>query len=170
MADTREIISRCTRNGVTSWQHVAMQLGCSIDAVRRGYDPNYLSIRPWPTPAVEVPTPPEQEDIDENDAHSLASKGPGMAIEILSLLNRLGPMTVESLSNWLDRPKSSVRKRLCRMKERHWTDNDSAGRSNGASEWTWHILPKGRVILASGTAESIRDRVTGRAEAERSAA
>lgn len=35
------VVRRCTRNGVTLWQHVAKQLGRSVDSVRQEYDPEY---------------------------------------------------------------------------------------------------------------------------------
>lgn len=35
------VIARCTRDGRVLWQHVANQLGTSIDAVRNRYDASY---------------------------------------------------------------------------------------------------------------------------------
>lgn len=144
------IIARCTRNGVTSWQHVAAQLGCSVDQARSRYDRQYLPVRPWPHPCEEIKPEAELEPIDENDTHSLAPKGPGMLVEIVQLLGRIGPMTVAELSARLHSPTNSVRMRLSKLRGEGLVENDNfAARSNGVYEWTWRLTRDGRTRAAS---------------------
>lgn len=154
MASAHDIIARCTRDGVTAWQHVAAQLGCSMDAARRGYDPNYMNARPWPVLCVEITQ--EGEIIDENDTHSLAPKGPGMRMDIACLLKRHGSLPVEAIAGRLNRPRNSVRMRLSQMHAKGWVENDSRGRANGVIEWTWRLTDKGMALAVTGCAEDLR--------------
>jgi hypothetical protein len=161
-----QIIARCTRDGVVSWQNVAAQLGCSVDQARKLHDPQYLAIRPWPQ-RCEAVTPKGEpiELVDENDTHSLAPKGPGLAVEILRALKRHGPMSAQAISGLVGSPCNSVRMRLARMLERKWVVNDSRGRGNGVFEWTWAPTAEGLKIAEAGSAPSIRDRVQASSEA-----
>lgn len=53
------IIDRCTANGHTRWQHVAQQLGTSVDSVRSQFDPTYMRAYIGPGRLPE-PTPHEE--------------------------------------------------------------------------------------------------------------
>lgn len=55
--EAHAIISRCTRDGRVLWQHVAQQMGISLDSVRSQFDPTHrrgevqaVSITPRPAP------------------------------------------------------------------------------------------------------------------------
>lgn len=111
MTDATAIITRCTRNGVTAWQSVALQLGRSVDSVRSEHDPNYLKVRPWPHPCEVVEPEPV---IDLDDMSSPYPKGEGMKARILALLERQS-MSAELLSSFLHSPVNSVRARLDRL-------------------------------------------------------
>lgn len=50
-ADT--VVNRCTRNGVTAWQHVATQLGMSQETAKALYGP-------IPPPSEDDETKPER--------------------------------------------------------------------------------------------------------------
>lgn len=158
------IIAACTRNGVTSWQNVARQLGRSVDSVRCAYDPQYLHIRPWPHVCEVVPHPDEsmEDPLEPNDAdiptNSPYDKGPGMKAQILCLLTRHGPMSVEALSGLLNRTKLSVRKRLNDMRAELLVCNDSGGQHNsGTFGWTWSITKTGQGAV-TGHASANRGR------------
>lgn len=144
---SQEIVTRCTRNGVTAWQHVAAQLGCSVDQARARHDPKYLPVRPWPHPCEEVaPQAAEAkpETVDENDTSSPHVKGPGHRALIVSLLARNGPMTVADLAARLESPRNSVRMRLSQLRADGLVENDNfRARNNGVYEWTWRLTREG---------------------------
>lgn len=133
MTDPSTIIARCTRNGITSWQAVAKQMGLSVDAVRSRYDAAYLKVRPWPHPCEAVP-------------HPDGAKGPGLKALILNQLGKHA-MSVEDLAYRLQRPVNSIRARLAQMRQCGLVESDSGGRHNGkANAWTWWITTKGRDV------------------------
>jgi hypothetical protein len=145
-----EIVRRCTRDGVTSWQSVAKQLGLSVDAARSRYDPAYLRARPWPHPCEEVPHP--DAPIDENDVHSLAPKGPGLKALILRHL-QTGPASVETLANRLQRPVNSIRARLDRLLDEFLVCHDDC------YPRSWSLTAKGLRMAVTGCEVQARKRV-----------
>ena len=156
MADERAIIARCTRNGVTSWQNVALQLGMSVDACRKRFDMHYLPVRVWPHPCAPVAAPVAAEVVDEADVHSMAYKGPGMRVEIAILLKRHGSLSVSAIAGRLNRTCNSVRMRLSRMQKDGWVENDSLGRRNGTYEWTWSLTALGVQVAVTRCADESR--------------
>ncbi len=97
---------------------------------------------------------PDGDVIDLNDMSSLAPKPIGMRIEIVCLLKRQGPLSVRSIAGRLGKPCNSVRMRLSRMREAGWVQNDSLGRPNGVTEWTWSLTDLGRDVAGeTGAAE-----------------
>lgn len=150
---SHDVVKRCTRDGVTSWQNVAAQLGCSVESARKRFDPQYLPIRPWPHPCEEI----APEVVDENDTHSLAPKGPGMRMEVICLLHRLGHLSSADIANRLGKPVNSVRARLSQIKAEGWVENDGFGRANGLFEWTWKLTEAGRLVAVTGCAEAVKE-------------
>jgi hypothetical protein len=53
--EAHQIIHRCTRDGRVLWQHVALQMGMSLDSVRSQFDPTHR--RTAPQAAAPRPAP-----------------------------------------------------------------------------------------------------------------
>lgn len=141
MSNPHAVIERCTRDGVTSWQQVAKQLGRSVDSVRAQFDPRYLRAHVW-APTRE-PDPDLAPPIDENDTRSLAPKGPGLKVQILQYLQH-GPECVEIIAIRLARPVNSIRARLDRLLEIGAVSHD------GRYPRTWRVTPSGLRMSVTG--------------------
>ena len=153
--DINAIVARCTRNGVTSWQAVAKQLGRSVDSVRAQFDRQYARAHVWapsrePDPALEPP-------VDENDLSSPYPKGPGLKSMILRSLHTNGPTCVGDIATRLGRTTNSIRMRLSDMREAGLVENDSKGRPNGVYEWTWSLTIAGHVAAVTACAQKERE-------------
>jgi len=144
------VIARCTRNGVTSWQQVARQLGRSVDSVRCAYDPQYLKVRPWPHPCEEVASPVEPElELEPTDLSSPHPKGESLKVRILKLL-AVQSMSSEILAHALNVPRNSIRARLDRLLDAGKVCHD------GRYPRTWAIAgqsPQVAVTPISGMSE-----------------
>lgn len=125
------IIARCTRNGITSWQNVAAQMGRSVDGVRSDYDPMYLKIRPWPHPCEEV-----EPEAEPTDLSSPYAKPEPLKDRILKLLT-VQSMSAEILSHALNSPRNSIRARLDRMLDAGLVQHD------GRYPRTWSLAGQG---------------------------
>lgn len=143
------IIARCTRNGVTAWQAVALQLGVSVDKARCDHDPSYLKVRPWPH-ACEAVTPEPEVDIE--DMSSPYVKGPGLKALILTALQH-GPMSAETLASTLIRPVNSIRARLDRLTDDFLVCND------GRFPRSWSLTAKGLRVAVTGCEIRPKERV-----------
>lgn len=134
------IIARNTRNGHTAWQHVAAQLGRSVDSVRAQFDPSYMRAHIW-APSRE----PQPEMIpDENDTHAPHPKGAGLKCQIIAYLNRR-PATAETIAAWLAKTPESIRVRLNALKADKLVEHDGF-----RLPYVWSLTAAGRLKVAAG--------------------
>lgn len=142
MSDAYAVIQRCTRNGVTSWQSVAKQLGCSVDRARRLYDLT-TSARHDPQQLAEPLT-------DAQAYKSPHPKGEGFKTKILVLLERHGRLSVEDMAARIGSSPGSIRRFLGEMVHHGLCQSDNAGDKCGRS---WSLTAAGKV-----TAKAQRER------------
>ena len=143
---TSQIIARCTRGGVVSWQNVAQQLGRSVDSVRAECDPTYMRSHIWapsrePRPEME---PPEVIP-DENDTRSPHERGPDMRTKIVACLTR-GCASAETIAAAIGHGVASVRVHLTWMKQ-----EGTISRLPGVRPYTWRLGPD-KLDVAEGEA------------------
>jgi hypothetical protein len=149
VTDPAEIIARCTRDGVVSWQHVARQLGRSVDSVRAQFDSGYG--RAWvamPSRDLEDEEPPPDSEVPVTSPYT---KGPGLKLEILRDLQH-GPRSVETIANQLVRPVNSIRARLDRLLEIGAVSHD------GRYPRTWSLTATGLRISVTGCEDRAKER------------
>lgn len=156
MSNPLDIIAACTRNGATSWQNVARQLGRSVDSVRAQYDAGYERAYVWaptreaaPEPAPEDLIEPADADIPMNSPHA---KGPSLRILILQRLQH-GAQSADTVANFLHRPVNSVRARLDRLLDDFLVCHD------GRYPRTWSLTAKGLRIAVTGCEVRAKERV-----------
>lgn len=144
MSDAHAIIHRCTRDGVTSWQNVARQMGISVDKARRLYDATSRARHD-----------PQQlgEPAPLTDAQAYKSpnpKGQGFKTMILVLLERHGRLSVDDLAHRIGSTPSSIRRFLGELVRHGLCQSDGAGDKCGRS---WSLTQAGKI-----TAKAQRDR------------
>lgn len=131
-----EIIERNTRNGHTAWQHVACQLGRSVDSVRAQFDPTYMRAH------IHVPSREHQPEMipDENDLRSPHPKT-NLKCEIMKLLKRRSA-TAETLATMLGKTSESIRTRLTALKSDKLVEHDGF-----RLPYVWNLTDAGRLKL-----------------------
>lgn len=133
MSDARDLIARCTRNGVISWQQVAKQLGCSVDRAQRMYattprqDPQQLAELLTNAEAYKSPHP----------------KGDGLKAAILGLLERHGQLSVADIAARTRSTPATVRGMLRDLTHAGLVENDQARMK---FERSWKLTATGRTI------------------------
>lgn len=127
------IIARCTRNGVTAWQAVAMQLGVSVDKARCMHDPNYLKVRPWPQACEPVAAPEPIIDFDDMrspNAHN--NNVPWVRDAIVGFLSRHSE-SAATIAIAIGAAHGTVKKELSNMKAAGQVEHD------GGYPYTWRL-------------------------------
>lgn len=135
MSDAHAVVARCTRDGVTSWQNVARQLGMSVDKARRLYDP-VSSARRDPQQLAE-----HHPMTDAEAYKSPHPKGQGFKAMILVLLERHGKLSVEDMTVRSGSTPSSIRRFLGEMVHNGLCQSDNAGDKCGRS---WSLTEAGK--------------------------
>lgn len=148
-----EIIARCTRDGHVSWQHVAAQLGRSVDSVRAQFDQTYMRAHIWaPERGARPEMEPDPADVfDIEDTSSPHPKGPGLKVLILGVLAN-GAESAELIAIRLQRPVNSIRARLDRLQGDFLVCHD------GCYPRTWSLTAKGLRIHVTGCEVRVKAR------------
>jgi hypothetical protein len=128
-----DVISKCTRNGVTSWSNVAKMLGCSVDKAKALH--GHLTPRQDP-----------QQIVDNwamSDAEAYRSphpKGDGLKAQLLGLMERHGRLSTEQLAVLASSTPDSIRRRVNDLVAARLVEHD------GCLPRTWGLTTDGKTI------------------------
>lgn len=109
------VITRCTGPGGVRWQHVAQQLGRSVDSVRCEFDPTYRQDERPPSIAAVV-QPDEGEKPPRRPAPECGAKF--LQPALTALLN--GPLDGGKLAEATGAIRSSVSRRMTTLIQKGW--------------------------------------------------
>lgn len=141
----QDIITRNTRNGYTSWQNVARQLGRSIDSVRAQYDHSYMRAHIW-APTRE-PEPEMEEPPCARDTSSPYIRGPILRVRIISTLSR-HTASAQTLASMVGTTIGCARVQLSALK------SEGIVQHTARMPYTWSLTDKGKAEATTGASNA----------------
>lgn len=135
MTDVHAIIERCTRDGHTCWQHVAGQMGRSVDSVRAQFDQTYMRAHIW-APSRE-PQPEMEPNLADLSSPHIKQRVRDRILIILGACTA-SAQTIAAMTN---ATLGSAKANLSYMKR------DGLVASTHRQPYTWSLTVEGKLLL-----------------------